>query len=178
MKGMDMELHELATKYQMLMGEMKTDIEAIKLGSIRRGLITVVLTAMFLSAIFWGPHITHRVKSRRQGKQKMEEGEEEEVVLSGPDGEEVDVDVEPVGGRPSDSGSELADQHIATSGSPLSSSPGTAYRDYSHLNIQYRPAAIKRPNGVGPDDWFVDSAYSDNSSRQPIDEEDDDDVDQ
>ncbi|KAJ2880015.1 hypothetical protein IWW38_006021, partial [Coemansia aciculifera] len=59
MKGMDMELHELATKYQMLMGEMKTDIEAIKLGSIRRGLITVVLTAMFLSAIFWGPHITH-----------------------------------------------------------------------------------------------------------------------
>ncbi|KAJ2694173.1 hypothetical protein H4218_005729 [Coemansia sp. IMI 209128] len=62
MKGMDMELHELATKYQMLMGEMKTDIEAIKLGSIRRGLITVVMTALFLSAVFWGPRMVKRVK--------------------------------------------------------------------------------------------------------------------
>ncbi|KAJ2487528.1 hypothetical protein IWW37_005207 [Coemansia sp. RSA 2050] len=64
MKGMDMELHELATKYQMLMGEMKTDIEAIKLGSIRRGLITVVLTALFLSAVFWGPRVVKRVKKK------------------------------------------------------------------------------------------------------------------
>ncbi|KAJ2691860.1 hypothetical protein H4R19_006270, partial [Coemansia spiralis] len=31
MKSLDMELHSLASKYQVVMGEMKTDIEAIKL---------------------------------------------------------------------------------------------------------------------------------------------------
>ncbi|KAJ2839776.1 hypothetical protein FBU31_000625, partial [Coemansia sp. 'formosensis'] len=111
MKGMDMELHELATKYQMRMGEMKTDIEAVKLGSIRRGLITVVLTAVFLSAIFWGPRFVKKVKSRRNKPQ-------EEVVAPVPDTSQG-----------SDSGSDLV----------AAPSTGTLYRDYSHLDIRYQP---------------------------------------
>ncbi|KAJ2793159.1 hypothetical protein H4S07_007139 [Coemansia furcata] len=113
MKGMDMELHELATKYQMRMGEMKTDIEAVKLGSIRRGLITVVLTAVFLSAIFWGPRFVKKVKSRRN-----KASEEAEVVAPVPDTSQG-----------SDSGSDLV----------AAPSTGTLYRDYSHLDIRYQP---------------------------------------
>ncbi|KAJ2828330.1 hypothetical protein GGI24_002420, partial [Coemansia furcata] len=114
MKGMDMELHELATKYQMRMGEMKTDIEAVKLGSIRRGLITVVLTAVFLSAIFWGPRFVKKVKSRRRNNTP----EEAEVVAPVPDTSQG-----------SDSGSDLV----------AAPSTGTLYRDYSHLDIRYQP---------------------------------------
>ncbi|KAJ2494308.1 hypothetical protein IWW47_004695, partial [Coemansia sp. RSA 2052] len=160
LKGMDMELHELATKYQMLMGEMKTDIEAIKLGSIRRGLITVVLTAMFLSAIFWGPHIAQRVKDRRrqrrknqkqqiwdaEGKRVSDDEEEEEpadltmtTVTAATDDDDV-LDGSSSSIRPSDSGSELAAQVGTAVAAAAAAAAGTAYRDYSHLNIKYRPA--------------------------------------
>ncbi|KAJ2752448.1 hypothetical protein GGI19_003827 [Coemansia pectinata] len=142
MKGMDMELHELATKYQMLMGEMKTDIEAIKLGSIRRGLITVVLTALFLSAIFWGPRVVKRAKSRKE--QEADDDESAEVVVA----------PVPDSGRSSDSGSELASIP----------NTGTAYRDYSHLNIRYHPTAA---GASGFDDWFDSAYYS-----QPQDKDD------
>ncbi|KAJ2001297.1 hypothetical protein GGI04_003797 [Coemansia thaxteri] len=132
MKGMDMELHELATKYQLLMGEMKTDIEAIKLGSIRRGLITVVLTAMFLGAIFWGPHFAHRVRMRRQEKKGQADSEQE-------------LNHESVArGRTGGSGRRRPDAGTEEQGAPLPPPPA-AFRNHSHLAIQYEPT-ISQPS--------------------------------
>ncbi|KAJ1901565.1 hypothetical protein LPJ66_000699 [Kickxella alabastrina] len=64
MKSLDMELHELSSKYQVIMGEMKTDIEAIKLDSIRRGLITAVVTTLFVTALIWAPDILENMKNK------------------------------------------------------------------------------------------------------------------
>ncbi|PIA14108.1 hypothetical protein COEREDRAFT_82935 [Coemansia reversa NRRL 1564] len=68
MKNLDMELHALASKYQVVMGEMKTDIEAVKLESIRRGLLAAVITTLSLLAIIWGPELLHELNMQRKGK--------------------------------------------------------------------------------------------------------------
>ncbi|KAJ1860687.1 hypothetical protein LPJ73_001275 [Coemansia sp. RSA 2703] len=70
MKSLDMELHELASKYQVVMGEMKTDIEAVKLESIRRGLVTAVLTTVFLSALIWTPDLLQKLRDGSARKKK------------------------------------------------------------------------------------------------------------
>ncbi|KAJ2777374.1 hypothetical protein GGI15_004528 [Coemansia interrupta] len=78
MKSLDMELHELASKYQVVMGEMKTDIEAVKLESIRRGLVTAVLTTLFLTALIWTPDLLKRLRDGGAGKNK-DAGVQDEV---------------------------------------------------------------------------------------------------
>ncbi|KAJ1719805.1 hypothetical protein LPJ53_005486, partial [Coemansia erecta] len=75
MKSLDMELHELASKYQVVMGEMKTDIEAVKLESIRRGLVTAVLTTLFLTALIWTPELLQRLREGGTGKKKDADGQ-------------------------------------------------------------------------------------------------------
>ncbi|KAJ1726831.1 hypothetical protein LPJ61_004932 [Coemansia biformis] len=70
MKSLDMELHTLASKYQVVMGEMKTDIEAIKLESIRKGMVAAVITTLVLLAIIWAPELLDRVGLRRKGKSR------------------------------------------------------------------------------------------------------------
>ncbi|KAJ2148986.1 hypothetical protein J3F82_004607 [Coemansia sp. RSA 637] len=68
MKSLDMELHRLASNYQIVLGEMKTDIETIKLESIRRGLLAAVITTMALLAIIWGPELVSKLNTRRRQK--------------------------------------------------------------------------------------------------------------
>ncbi|KAJ1856696.1 hypothetical protein GGH12_002883 [Coemansia sp. RSA 1822] len=68
MKSLDMELHRLASNYQIVLGEMKTDIETIKLESIRRGLLAAVVTTMALLAIIWGPELVSKLNMRRRQK--------------------------------------------------------------------------------------------------------------
>ncbi|KAJ2668094.1 hypothetical protein IWW42_005469 [Coemansia sp. RSA 1085] len=69
MKSLDMELHSLASKYQVVLGEMKTDIETIKLESIRRGLLAAVVTTLALLAIIWGPELLDKLNLRRQSSE-------------------------------------------------------------------------------------------------------------
>ncbi|KAJ2691554.1 hypothetical protein H4R19_006339, partial [Coemansia spiralis] len=47
---------------------MKTDIEAIKLESIRKGLMAAVVTTAVLLAIIWMPELLDRLNLRRTGK--------------------------------------------------------------------------------------------------------------
>ncbi|KAJ2314194.1 hypothetical protein IWW54_001049, partial [Coemansia sp. RSA 2705] len=68
MKNLDMELHTLASRYQVVMGEMKTDIETIRLESIRRGLLAAVVTTLALLTIIWGPELIEKLNLRRRLK--------------------------------------------------------------------------------------------------------------
>ncbi|ORX75033.1 hypothetical protein DL89DRAFT_26244 [Linderina pennispora] len=60
MKHLDMKLHALASRYQVLVGEMKTDIEAIRLESIRSGLVAVVVTALVVVGFVWVPTLWNK----------------------------------------------------------------------------------------------------------------------
>ncbi|KAI8318895.1 hypothetical protein GQ54DRAFT_299781 [Martensiomyces pterosporus] len=92
MKSLDMKLHELASKYQVVMGEMKTDIEAIKLESIRRGLGAAVITALVVAGFIWFPMLSKKKREeaerrRRKGKQVGGDGDERaDSQYSGADG--------------------------------------------------------------------------------------------
>ncbi|KAJ2808830.1 hypothetical protein H4R20_000611, partial [Coemansia guatemalensis] len=87
MKNLDMELHALASKYQVVVGEMKTDIEAVKLESIRRGLLAAVITTLSLLAIIWGPDLLHELNMQRKGK-----GEDTDESVNGTELTDSDLD--------------------------------------------------------------------------------------
>ncbi|KAJ2556456.1 hypothetical protein EV175_001988 [Coemansia sp. RSA 1933] len=64
MKSLDMELHKLSSKYQFVVGEMKTDVEAIRLESIRHGLLAAVVTTLVLVGIVWAPELLKQLRER------------------------------------------------------------------------------------------------------------------
>ncbi|KAJ2081356.1 hypothetical protein H4R24_002415 [Coemansia sp. RSA 988] len=169
MKNLDMELHALASKYQVVVGEMKTDIEAVKLESIRRGLLAAVITTLSLLAIIWGPDLLHELNMRRKGKGEIADESVNGAELTGVDlgnqRSRASASSAVSGGRTDGYGS-LSGIHLPQS-SPTSFSPsrgrllfpagsnsatgyndpngpdtddqGLKYRNHSHLNIQYDP---------------------------------------
>ncbi|KAJ2451793.1 hypothetical protein EV183_003389 [Coemansia sp. RSA 2336] len=165
MKSLDMELHGLASKYQVVLGEMKTDIETIKLESIRRGLLAAVITTLALLAIIWGPELLDKLNLRRQLQGRSNDSSAEG------DAEDNDLpQLQPLGGNRLPESGVVADGYLdparaalygaasnpenrrllnlpgthrrswslpADSRSP--NDPNTRYRDHSHLNIHYDP---------------------------------------
>ncbi|KAJ2857724.1 hypothetical protein J3B02_000790 [Coemansia erecta] len=83
MKSLDMELHDLASKYQVVVGEMKTGIEAIKLESIRRGLVTAVLTAVIITVIIWAPEIVSRLRKGEKSRDGLNDNDEDSTRTQG-----------------------------------------------------------------------------------------------
>ncbi|KAJ2719627.1 hypothetical protein GGI07_005093 [Coemansia sp. Benny D115] len=160
MKSLDMELHELSSKYQVVMGEMKTDIEAIKLESIRRGLLTAVLTTLFLGALLWTPDLVQGVRDRASGPT----GERGDAGTSAT-GAELPGDLQ--GPEPKRTAKPAADDVAYSNPDPVVPRSRDAampmYREHSHLDIRYEPAELSPDEGKPPesyDDWFDSVFYS------------------
>ncbi|KAJ1936610.1 hypothetical protein GGF37_005540, partial [Kickxella alabastrina] len=164
MKSLDMELHELSSKYQVIMGEMKTDIEAIKLDSIRRGLITAVVTTLFVTALIWAPDILENMKNKSKLGAKASEsadGSDDErrvgLGVGGGSGKAasqrstgagragVSRDSQVLAPLPYSISDRSAMPSADHSGRGISRDDSTdnssqlRYRDHSHLNIHYDP---------------------------------------
>ncbi|KAJ2767772.1 hypothetical protein IWQ56_003198, partial [Coemansia nantahalensis] len=154
MKSLDMELHTLASKYQVVMGEMKTDIEAIKLESIRKGMLAAVVTTAVLLVIIWSPELLDRFSFRRAGRARQP-------------------------GRDASQGEDREVGSGARASPGQAQGPGDAgprFRDHSHLHIRYDPTisaaesqfgSMQQPTGEssgdssgGYDDWFDAFFYS------------------
>ncbi|KAJ2161114.1 hypothetical protein GGF46_001703 [Coemansia sp. RSA 552] len=178
MKSLDMELHALANKYQVVLGEMKTEIETVKLESIRRGLLAAVVTTLVLLAILWGPELLENLKGTdNKGASDTEEDGGGLAEVSAPaDANGGHVDSERVAVQDGVAGN----GRTVVGGPPpseygrgrLLSPPGYTgngqrYRDHSHLNIQYDPTISAAEGYFGShqaprtadaednyDDWF------------------------
>ncbi|KAJ2805004.1 hypothetical protein H4R21_001422, partial [Coemansia helicoidea] len=155
MKSLDMELHTLASKYQVVMGEMKTDIEAIKLESIRKGMLAAVVTTAVLLVIIWSPELLDRFSLRRAGRARQpgrdaSQGEDREVgsgARASPGqavpASEAALDVAGAGVPP---GQQQGQPPLSADGRAQAGAgkqgPGDAgprFRDHSHLHIRYDP---------------------------------------
>ncbi|KAJ1642759.1 hypothetical protein LPJ64_005412, partial [Coemansia asiatica] len=182
MKSLDMELHDLASKYQVVVGEMKTGIEAIKLESIRRGLVTAVLTAVIITVIIWAPEIVSRLRkgeksrdglndndedsTRTQGRKQQQQQQKQLAEIAGFNTQSIPEKLYPA--VCSSDGQVLIQKSDASTSTEDDNSRATARRrfhDHSHLNIRYDPSAS--PSDGQYDDWFDSFFYSPRSADGP-----------
>ncbi|KAJ2654738.1 hypothetical protein IWW48_005932 [Coemansia sp. RSA 1200] len=196
MKSLDMKLHELSSKYQFVVGEMKTSVEAIRLESIRHGLLAAVVTTLVLVAIVWGPDLIRQLRerdsqTRQRGSRLKKPGAGGGSGSSGAheagDGAMAERRMEnarqaawaaagapSAGNRRSHEGA-IQDLHASQTQSP---NGGPSYRDHSFLNIQYDPTIFSTENqknqnqnqnqNDGYDDWF--DSYVNSSHEGDSDE--------
>ncbi|KAJ1877175.1 hypothetical protein LPJ57_004088, partial [Coemansia sp. RSA 486] len=147
MKSLDMELHDLASKYQVVVGEMKTGIEAIKLESIRRGLVTAVLTTLLISVLIWAPELVRSFK--KHGEKQGESKKDKKELQQGLPAEAVEMRTQ---GGPDKlypavrlpDGQVLVqkgDASTMTDDDGYRAAARRRFRDHSHLNIHYDPSA-------------------------------------
>ncbi|KAJ1986940.1 hypothetical protein GGI25_006168 [Coemansia spiralis] len=169
MKSFDMRLFELSSKYQFVLGEMKTDVEAVRLESIRRGLLAAVVTTLVLVGIVWAPELVKRLKDRDYVMGDALETKQMHAAIVGDD-----VEAQP--GRLETNMESQRPSTAPTHTTPPSRAP-TRYRDHSHLTINYDPTIFSadsqpgsRPVARGEDmdnydDWF-DSFHSQDDGRR------------
>ncbi|KAJ1917600.1 hypothetical protein H4219_003114 [Mycoemilia scoparia] len=70
-KKQEMGLHEISTKYQVIIGDMRTDIEAIKLFSIRRGLTILVITSFVV--VLYTLYVVSSSENKKSGSTRSKE---------------------------------------------------------------------------------------------------------
>ncbi|KAJ1789313.1 hypothetical protein LPJ59_005367 [Coemansia sp. RSA 2399] len=167
MKSLDMKLHELSSKYQFVVGEMKTDVEAIRLESIRHGLLAAVVTTLVLVGIVWAPELIAQLRERdsqaRQRGMKSREsggGANSEVAAAGTQGglagskllkagdevltsqlseEEEEKEMRKAAWAANSANGGTAEGPMQPHAPAASQARGSIYRDHSFLNIQYDP---------------------------------------
>ncbi|KAJ2821047.1 hypothetical protein IWW50_004805, partial [Coemansia erecta] len=168
MKSLDMELHKLASNYQIVLGEMKTDIETVKLESIRRGLMAAVVTTLALMTIIWGPELLEKLKPHGQPKATGETAADDgdnagaagvDLPIRLPESAPGPVGYIGPGRTAAPLSTANADDRLSRLALPQQYGPsrglrtvpadiyggpgpgdrGLRYRDHSHLNIQYDP---------------------------------------
>ncbi|KAJ2692696.1 hypothetical protein GGH99_001559 [Coemansia sp. RSA 1285] len=195
MKSLDMKLHELSSKYQFVVGEMKTSVEAIRLESIRHGLLAAVVTTLVLVAIVWAPDLIRQLRerdsqTRQRGSQLKKPGAGGGSGSSGAheagDGAMAERGMQdarraawaaagtPSAGNGRSHEEAMQDLHALQTQGP---NGGPSYRDHSFLNIQYDPTIFstesqKNQNqnqNDGYDDWFdsyVNSSHEGDSDER------------
>ncbi|KAJ1954438.1 hypothetical protein EC988_002435 [Linderina pennispora] len=180
MKHLDMKLHALASRYQVLVGEMKTDIEAIRLESIRSGLVAVVVTALVVVGFVWVPTLWNKEGSEDDSdstdSNAKKAGTAKHRSTQAPFGGAAD----PVHHKDSSHGFSDHRHHISGVPDPagISARPAerpavadgnSAYRDHRHLLIQYDPTISSAESQFGS---VAAPPKADDSSKAEDKEED------
>ncbi|KAJ2869362.1 hypothetical protein GGI22_000314, partial [Coemansia erecta] len=168
MKSLDMKLHELSSKYQFVVGEMKTDVEAIRLESIRHGLLAAVVTTLVLVGIVWAPELVRQLRERdSQARQRGIKSREDsggadsaaaaagingglarsklqnagDEVLTSPlsEEEEKEEEMRKAAWAAYAANGVTAEGPMQPHAPAASQARGSMYRDHSFMNIQYNP---------------------------------------
>ncbi|KAJ2563374.1 hypothetical protein IW140_006134, partial [Coemansia sp. RSA 1813] len=161
MKSLDMKLHELSSKYQFVVGEMRTDVEANRLESIRHGLLAAVVTTLVLVGIVWAPELIKQLRERdSQARQKGLKSRENSGASAAGASNDTASGSQKVGDGilPSQQAEEMrratwtaaanaangeiidgSMQSLPASQAYKSHTGGSSYRDHSFLNIHYDP---------------------------------------
>ncbi|KAJ1680125.1 hypothetical protein EV182_000632, partial [Spiromyces aspiralis] len=165
-KKQEMMLHDMVSMYQVVIGDMRTDIESVKLESIRKGLMAAVTTTLVVIGLHWFLSARDTLKeSRKNGsvslaRDGLEEGGGGNGVSEYPKAHPLpimggvsNVDIDTVEeGKPEkvDGGAGSGGGDNGGSRQPRAS----LYRNYGDIRIEYEPKEWRIHNasrsGPGP----------------------------